>query len=239
MNDARILVIDDEQEILEMIQIVLNKEGFHQVETALNGLEGIRIGKSFQPNIIVLDVMMPGLDGFEVCQKLREFTNVPIFFLTARNTDLDKLHGFSMGADDYITKPFHPLELVARMKAQLRRNMSHLFFQPNLQQEKVHEWKNLRINETSGQLFINGKEVPCPAMEFKLLVFLVSNPNRIFSKKQIYEQVWGEESLGDDHTVMVHIRRLREKIEESASKPRLLVTVRGLGYKFVPPRKES
>lgn len=233
MNHARILLVDDEEEILNMIQIVLQKEGFTQVRQAVRAAAAMEACKQFQPHIILLDVMLPDGDGFEVCRELRKLTDAPILFLTARTTDLDKLTGFSTGADDYITKPFNPLEVVARLKAQLRRSLPT--FKQKKCKEQIFDFGRFQVHETSGQLFVNGVEVPCPAKEFKLLCFLSAHPNRIFSKKQLYEQIWQEESLGVEHTVMVHIRRIREKIEEDPSNPKFLVTIRGLGYKLVPP----
>lgn len=235
VSEIRILLVDDEVEILNMIRIVLLKEEVGQVFTAGSAAEAVRLCRQHQPHLIVLDVMLPDREGFDVCREMRQVTDAPILFLTARTTDLDKLTGFSMGADDYITKPFNPLELVARIKAQLRR--LQLIRSAIQDKRKIHDFGRFIVNEESGQLIVDGREVPCPAMEFKLLLFLCSHPNRIFSKKQLYEQVWGEESLGDENTVMVHIRRLREKIEKNPSQPEWLVTVRGLGYKLVTPQR--
>ncbi|TCS95834.1 response regulator transcription factor [Hazenella coriacea] len=236
--DARILLVDDEVEILNLIQIVLKKEGIQQIATATNAAEAVELCRKFQPHIIILDVMLPDGDGFDVCKQLRQFTYAPVLFLTARTTDLDKLTGFSMGGDDYITKPFNPLEIAARVKAQLRRLQ---LFQstPGKETAKIYDFGRFLVNESAGLLMVEGHEVPCPAMEFKLLLYLCSHPNRIFSKQQIYEQVWEEESLGDENTVMVHIRRLREKIELVPSRPEWIVTVRGLGYKLVTPQGRS
>lgn len=242
MNNPKIVIIEDEVEIREMIQIVLEKEGFREVKATDNGIDGLLLCQQFEPDLILLDVMMPGLDGFTVCKKLREFTQAPIFFLTARTSDLDKLHGFSIGADDYITKPFHPLEVVARVKAQLRRLqiLESSVTEKISQDQEILQWPpDLQIKPMEGQVVVRNEEIMLPAMEFRLLIYLAQHPNRIFSKRQLYENVWGEESLGDDHTVMVHIRRLREKIEEKPSHPNILVTVRGLGYKFVPPKEAS
>lgn len=242
MNNPKIVIIEDEIEIREMIQIVFEKEGFQEVRVADNGIDGLLLCQQFQPDLILLDVMMPGLDGFTVCKKLREFTQAPIFFLTARTSDLDKLQGFSIGADDYITKPFHPLEVLARVKAQLRRLQlleNSLVEKKKQEQEKLYWPPHLQILPMEGQIVVKREEMILPAMEFRLLVYMAQQPNRIFSKRQLYENVWGEESMGDDHTVMVHIRRLREKIEENPSKPKILITVRGLGYKFVPPKESS
>lgn len=232
--ESRILLVDDEPEILDMISIVLRKEGFTHIEIAENGQQALVKAKQFYPHLIVLDVMLPDGEGFDFCRRLRDFTDVPIIFVTAKNTDLNKLTGFQMGGDDYLTKPFHPLELVARIRAQLRRMRSwHSISQTS---EVIYDFGHFFINETAGQLLVEGIEVSCPAMEFKLLAFLCANPNRVFSKQQLYEQVWQEGSMGDDNTVIVHIRRLREKIESNPSHPKWLITVRGLGYKLVSPQ---
>jgi two-component system response regulator RegX3 len=231
MSDARILLVDDENSIIDILRIVLQKEGFRYIYTANDGNSAIHLCRQYSPHLIVLDVMLPDMEGFEVCRALRNFTDVPILFLTARNADLDKLVGFSMGGDDYITKPFNPLEVVARIKAQLRRLRRD--FAPNINEKNVYDFGRFCLQLDSAQLIVDGKEVPCPAMEFKLLAHLCKHPNQIFSKQQLYEHVWGEESLGDDNTVMVHIRRIREKIEVNPSRPQYLITVRGLGYKMV------
>lgn len=234
---ACLLLIDDEPSILEMLEIVLRKEGFHNILSARTGEEGIHLAKEGKPDLVILDVMLPDLDGFEVCRRLRNFTTVPVLFLTARSNDLDKLMGLGIGGDDYITKPFNPLEVAARVKAQLRRQK--LAVQVQTKEQYIYDWGHFSINIRAGQLVVKEKEVPCPAKEFQLLSFLCRHPNRVFSKTQLYEQVWGETSFGDDNTVMVHVRRLREKIEPNPAKPQYLVTVRGLGYKLIPPVRST
>jgi DNA-binding response OmpR family regulator len=234
VEEVRVLLVDDEREISQLIQIVLQKEGFSHVALAEDGREALRLIDEFQPHIIVLDVMLPDANGFDLCRTIRERTEAPILFLTARTSDLDKLNGFGAGGDDYVTKPFNPLEVAARIKALCRR------IQPARSGEsrgRTYAFGRFQVDEEAGVLLVDGKEVPCPAMEFKLLAFLCAHPNRVFSKAQLYEQIWGAESLGDDNTVMVHVRRLREKIEVNPSKPEWLVTVRGLGYKLAVPRK--
>lgn len=232
---AVLLLVDDEPSILEMLEVTLRKEGFREILTARTGEEGVRLAREGRPDLVLLDVMLPDLEGFEVCRRLRSFTTVPILFLTARSNDLDKLMGLGIGGDDYITKPFNPLEVVARVKAQLRRQQ--LAGQQIREETRIHDWGRFRMDEGAGQLTVEGTAVPCPAREFQLLSFLCRHPNQIFSKSQLYEQVWGEESLGEDNTVMVHVRRLRKKIEPDPAKPRYLVTVRGLGYKLLPPEE--
>jgi len=234
--DARVLLVDDEPEILELVEIVLKKEGFRLIETAATGTKALQAAHDFKPHLIVLDVMLPDWDGFDLCHEIRRFSEAPILFLTARSTDLDKLTGFGMGADDYVTKPFNPLELAARIKALCRRlRLGQGMIEE--QERKVFDFGRFVVDSASGQLWVEGQEVSVPAMEWKLLLYFCSHPNRIFSRQQLYEAVWGEESLGDENTVMVHIRRLREKIEPDPSRPVYLVTLRGLGYKLVVPKK--
>jgi two-component system, OmpR family, response regulator RegX3 len=236
VTDTRILVVDDEREIVDLVRIVLTKEGFSRIESAMDGGEAVRKARRFQPHIIVLDVMLPDMSGFDICREIRGFSEAPVLFLTARSADADKLTGFDAGGDDYVTKPFNPLELAARVKAICRRlKLSGDVPEPT----RLYDFGRFRVDEGAGQLWVDEVVVPCPAMEFKLLSFLCAHPNRVFSRQQLYEQVWGEASLGDENTVMVHIRRLREKIERDPSRPEFLVTVRGLGYKLAAPRREE
>ncbi|KEO82464.1 response regulator transcription factor [Tumebacillus flagellatus] len=233
MNDLRVLLVDDEQAILDLLRIVLEKEGYRNLRLAATGRDAIEVCRTFQPDLIVLDVMLPDLEGFEVCRRMREFTDAPVLFLTARTSDLDKLMGFGIGGDDYITKPFHPLEVAARVKAHLRRHQ-RVQAEPQAMQfrEQVYDFGRFQVQEKSGTLVVDGTPVDCPAREFQLLLYFCKHPNFVFSRQQLYEAIWGEDSMGDDNTVMVHVRRLREKIEEDPSRPRLLVTIRGLGYKL-------
>ena len=229
MNNSKILLVDDEQDILNLLKITLNKEGFTNIYFATCGKEAIEICSTKDIDLIVLDIILPDMLGFDVCIKLRDITVAPILFLTAKTSDLDKLSGFSIGGDDYITKPFNPLEVAARIKAQLnRKNVNSM-----LNTKNVFDFGCFKLIEQSAQLFVNSTEIDCPAKEFQLLLFFCKYPNRIFSRDQLYEQVWGEESISDDNTVMVHIRRIREKIEKDPSHPEYLVNVRGLGYKLL------
>jgi DNA-binding response OmpR family regulator len=229
MEEAQLLIVDDEKAILHMLTTILKREEFKHVDTASTAGEALSLCRSKRYDLILLDVMLPDRSGFEICPLIRETTDAPIFFLTARSTDLDKLSGFALGADDYITKPFNPLEVVARIKAHLRRhkgkvvNTSHTFYQ----------YGQIQVNTLSGEVKVKGKSVELPAQVYQLLLFFCKHPNQLFSKNQLYEKVWGEEFLGEDNTVMVHIRKLREKIEDNPSNPSNIVTVRGLGYKFV------
>ncbi len=222
--------MDDEQALLDMLVLVFQREGFEDILTAKTGAKAVETCMIHRPQVIVLDVMLPDLDGFEVCRRIRHITEAPILFLTAKSADLDKLMGFGIGGDDYITKPFNPLEVVARVKAHLRRHRAQT--QGGTVEEGVYDYGRFKVFEHAARLEVEGLPVPCPAREFQLLVFLCKHPDRVFSRDQLYEQVWGEQSMGDDTTVMVHIRRLRERIEADPSNPRYLSTVRGLGYKL-------
>ncbi|WP_343216135.1 response regulator transcription factor [Clostridium mobile] len=231
---AKLLFVDDDKYIIDLLKITFNKEQFHNIYTANNGQEAIQICKKINIDLILLDVMLPDCDGFILCRQLREITNVPILFLTAKITDLDELSGFAFGGDDYIKKPFNPLKVVARVKAQLNRK--HIL--ENISIEKtVHNFNRFQVYAESGKLIVNGEQVECPAREFQLLVFLCQNPDIVFSKKQLYRRVWND-SFGDESTVMVHIRRLRQKIEIDPSNPQYIITVRGLGYKLQPENTE-
>ncbi|MGA3601408.1 response regulator transcription factor [Lysinibacillus agricola] len=226
LHTKKILIVDDEEEILNLLEDVLKKEGFHHIYTYTTGEEGIRMCSHIQPDIVLLDIMLPDLDGYSVCQQIRQFTFVPIFFLSAKNDDLDKILGLSIGGDDYITKPFSPKEVAYKMKA---------FFRRNQYQEKVqsrYQFGDITIDEAQGTVLKGDILLTLTAKEFNILLFLVKNPNQIFSKARLYEAVWGESYLGNDNILMVHMRHLREKIEDNPSKPLYLVTVRGLGYKL-------
>ncbi|BCN29231.1 response regulator transcription factor [Anaeromicropila herbilytica] len=231
LNQAKILLVDDEQEITNLLRITLNKEGFHQVEEAFFVEQVFEKITKKEYDLIILDVILPDGNGLDLCKKIRECSQAPILFLTAKTSDLDKLTGFAMGADDYITKPFNPLEIVARIKVHLKRQFS---MQKKIGKEYFSfQMDRFEVYEESGELFVKGERMDCPARELQLLIFLCQHPNHLFSRTQLYEHIWGEESFGDDNTVMVHIRRLREKIEKDPSNPEIIVTVRGLGYKLV------
>ncbi|MBZ5201869.1 response regulator transcription factor [Planomicrobium chinense] len=231
MHEPHLLIVDDEPAILHMLTTILTKEGFRSIDTAGSAEEALALTKQTAYDLILLDVMLPERSGFDICPLIRETTDASIFFLTARSSDLDKLSGFAVGADDYITKPFNPLEVAARVKAHLRRRSGRT---PVQAQQTVYNVGLLYINTQSAEVKLDGKPVDLPAQVYQLLLFFCRHPNRLFSKSQLYENVWGEEFLGEDNTVMVHIRKLREKIEQDPSSPKLIVTVRGLGYKFVP-----
>ena len=225
----KVLVVDDEKLIVKGIKFSLEQDEM-QVDCAYDGEEALEKAKENKYDIILLDVMLPGLTGFEVCQAIREFSNVPIIMLTAKGEDMDKILGLEYGADDYITKPFNILEVKARIKAILRRSAHH-----DVKEEesaKVVESRGLKIDCESRRVHIHGKEVNLTAKEFDLLAFLAQNPNHVFTKEELFSRIWDMESLGDIATVTVHIKKIREKIEFNTAKPQYIETIWGVGYRF-------
>ncbi|CAI8927366.1 MULTISPECIES: response regulator transcription factor [Bacillus] len=237
MRTENILLVDDEQGILDMLVLTLKKENFIHVTTALNGSETLNLVKNHPFDIILLDVMLPDIDGFELCRQIRNYTNTPILFVTARSSDLDKLTGLGIGGDDYITKPFNPLEVAARINVQLRRQQ--MLIRHHKEEHSNLHFESFSLYPSEGLITVNGKSVHCTAKELELLTFLCTHPNRIFTAEQLYEQVWGLTSMGDDKTVVMHISKLRKKIEEDPKSPTYIVNLRGIGYKFIPHTKEQ
>lgn len=222
----KVLIVDDEPTIVEFVRINLEKAGF-QVLSAGDGETALELAASEQPDVIVLDIMLPGKDGFEVCRELRRTTAVPIIMLTARDDDIDKILGLELGADDYLTKPFNPRELVARIKAILRRvDRSHK------NNSKVITRGRIQLDLDRHQVLAGGKLVDLTPKEFELLELLMKSPGRVFSREILLERLWGYDFFGDSKTIDVHIRRLREKVEEDPSSPTHILTVWGIGYKF-------
>ena len=236
MRLQKILIVDDEPGIVKMLETILRKEGYSSISSAFTGQEAMEKINQGLYDLIVLDVMLPDTDGFQLCQEIRQHTNVPILFLTARSGDLDKLTGLGIGGDDYITKPFNPLEVAARINVQFRRQEQ---YQNASQTTEVYRFGTVVIDRKAAGLWVDDKEIPCPAKEFELLLFLADNPNQVFTAEQLYEYVWGYDSLGDEKTVAIHIMRLRRKIEQNAKQPTLIVNLRGIGYKFIPPRQDE
>jgi len=233
VENAAILLVDDEEAIIQMVEMVMKKEGFQNIYKAMTGKDALKIVQSTKLDYIILDVMLPDTNGFELCKEIRKYMDVHILFLTAKVNDYDVLTGFESGGDDYVTKPFNPLEVVARMKAHLKRNVNE---ESTLSQtnDKIHHFGHFVVNEITGELIVDNKVVPCPAQVFLLLVYFCKHENQILSKEQLFNAVWGYDHLAeDDNTVMVHIRRIRERIEPDPSHPIYLLTVRGLGYKLV------
>ncbi len=222
----KVLLVDDEKTLVKALKFNLEKEGF-LVEEAFNGEEALDKAFKVNPDIIILDLMLPGLDGFEVCREVRKKEEIPIIMLTAKGEDIDKVLGLELGADDYITKPFNPRELVARMKAILRRSVTR-----DEGLRKQIQIGALQIDLLQHRVRLGEREIDLTAKEFALLSFLASNAGRVYSREQLLEQIWGYNYYGDARTVDVHIRHLREKIEEDPSNPQLIITVWGTGYKF-------
>lgn len=225
MANNKVLIVDDDEHIVELIKLYMDKEGFDTV-TANNGKKAVELFKSEAPAIVILDVMMPEMDGWQVCREIRRVSNIPIIMLTAKGETFDKVLGLELGADDYMVKPFEPKELLARVKAVLRRSDTK---ESNVEKEIV--LPNLTINLSNYELKINGNIVEVPPKELELLYFLASNPNRVFTREQLLEEVWGFDYFGDSRTVDVHIKRLREKLEGVEANWQLK-TVWGVGYKF-------
>ncbi|MFE4709913.1 response regulator [Paenibacillus sp. NPDC056722] len=242
MNDIKIVIVDDESSIITMLQMVLRKEGFQHIYTAASCREALEVARRVRPEIVLLDIMLPDGSGLDICSRIREYGNPHILFLTARASDLDVLTGFAMGGDDYITKPFNPLEIVARIKARLRRqdaeNSSVMLIPPRSEAVK-YEFGHFVVNEAEGELLVDGQPVSCPAQVFQLLLHFCKHPGIVFTRTQLYEAVWGIDGLGDDSTVPVHIRRIRERIEQDPGNPKYLLTIRGLGYKLAKGPQES
>lgn len=225
---ARILVVDDEKTIVKGLKFNLEKEGY-EVFTAYDGEEALRVFNESNPDLIVLDLMLPELDGFEVCRRIRKGSDVPIVMLTARGEDIDKILGLELGADDYVTKPFNPRELAARVKAILRRSHTSA---KDTTGGQVIRLQDLQIDLFQHKVRVHDKDVDLTSKEFALLSLLASHPGRVFSREKLLEHVWGYDYYGDARTVDVHIRHLREKIEPEPATPQLILTVWGAGYKF-------
>lgn len=227
---SKILVCDDDKEIVEAIDIYLTQEGY-TVRKAYDGEEALKILKEEEIDLLIIDVMMPRLDGIRATLKIREENNIPIIILSAKSEDADKILGLNVGADDYVTKPFNPLELVARVKSQLRRYTS-LGSTVKNENEAVYTTGGLSINDDLKEVTVDGEPVKLTPIEYNILLLLVKNQGKVFSIEQIYESIWNEDAIGADNTVAVHIRHIREKIEINPKEPRYLKVVWGVGYKI-------
>lgn len=235
MSKERILIVDDEKEIRDLIDIYLKGEGYDTIK-AENGEEALNILSSNDVDLIILDIMMPKVNGIEACLKIREEREMPIIMLSAKSEDMDKILGLNTGADDYLTKPFNPLELVARVRSQLRRykRFNNTLAKEELvvKQDNVLEIDEISINIETHEVFKDGEEIKLTPTEFDILVLLGENRGKVFSIENIYNSVWKQEFMQSDNTVMVHIRKVREKIEEDPRKPKFIKTVWGVGYKI-------
>ena len=225
---AEILVCDDDKDIVEAIEMYLTQEG-HHILKAYDGEQAIRVLQNHPVDLLIIDVMMPKLDGIRATLKIREKNALPIIILSAKSEDADKILGLNVGADDYVTKPFNPLELVARVKSQLRRYTQ--LGAMTEKKENIYETGGLMIDDDRKEVTVDGESVKLTPIEYRILLFLVQNQGRVFSINQIYENIWNEEAIAADNTVAVHIRHIREKIEINPKEPRYLKVVWGLGYK--------
>lgn len=223
---SRILIVEDELDLANIIKDYLEKE-LYEVEICSQGDEAIEIFDKFKPSLVILDLMLPGMNGYEICQNIRIKSTIPILILSAKIDEFDKVKGLDLGADDYITKPFRPRELLARVNAQLRR--SQVFNKENLE---IIDLENIRIYTKEYKVEKDSRDLDLSRNEFELLMFLSKNPRQVFSREQLYDRIWGFDSYGDLNTVTVTINRLRQKIEDNPKNPKYILTVWGVGYKF-------
>ena len=226
---SRILIVEDEESIAELEKDYLELSGF-EVEIENNGRVGLERALQEEFDLFILDLMLPGVDGFEICKKIRESKNTPIIMVSAKKDDIDKIRGLGLGADDYITKPFSPSEMVARVKAHLSRY--ERLIGSGMPENEVIEIRGLKIDKTARRVYVNGEEKNFTTKEFDLLTFLAQNPNHVFTKEELFNKIWDMESLGDIATVTVHIKKIREKLEFNTAKPQYIETIWGVGYRF-------
>lgn len=226
---SKVLIIEDEVTIADLEKDYLELSGF-EVEIENNGTVGLARALAEEFDMFILDLMLPGIDGFEICRQIREAKNTPVLMVSAKKDDIDKIRGLGLGADDYITKPFSPSELVARVKAHLARY--ERLIGSNMVENDIVEIRGLRIDKTARRVWVNGEERQFTTKEFDLLAFLAQNPNHVFTKEELFSRIWDLESVGDIATVTVHIKKIREKIEFNTAKPQYIETIWGVGYRF-------
>ena len=226
---SKILIVEDEESIAELEKDYLELSGF-EVHIENDGLAGMNRAMKEEFDLFILDLMLPGMDGFDICKKIREEKNTPIIMVSAKKDDIDKIHGLGLGADDYMTKPFSPSELVARVKAHLSRY--EILIGSSKQDNSVIEIRGVKIDKTARRVWVNGEEKAFTTKEFDLLTFLAENPNRVFTKEELFSKIWDMESIGDIATVTVHIKKIREKLELNTAKPQYIETIWGVGYRF-------
>ena len=226
---SRILIVEDEDVIADLEKDYLELSGF-QVELASDGNTGLKRALEEEFNLLILDLMLPGVDGFEICKQVRAVKNMPIIMVSAKKDDIDKIRGLGLGADDYMTKPFSPSELVARVKAHLTRY--ERLVSSNVRENSVIEIRGIKIDKTARRVWVNGEEKNFTSREFDLLTFLAENPNHVYTKEELFREIWDMESIGDIATVTVHIKKIREKIEFNSAKPQYIETIWGVGYRF-------
>lgn len=233
---SRILIVEDEVAIADLEKDYLELSGF-EVEIENDGTKGLERALHEEFDLFILDLMLPGVDGFEICKKIRETKNTPILMVSAKKDDIDKIRGLGLGADDYVTKPFSPSELVARVKAHLARY--ERLIGSNMPQNDIIEIRGIKIDKTARRVWVNGEEKQFTTKEFDLLTFLAENPNHVFTKEELFRKIWDMESIGDIATVTVHIKKIREKIEMNTNKPQYIETIWGVGYRFNYKRSAS
>ena len=226
---SRILIIEDEEAIADLEKDYLELSGF-EVAIQNNGDDGLKDALEKDYDLLILDLMLPGTDGFEICKRVREVKNMPIIMVSAKKDDIDKIRGLGLGADDYMTKPFSPSELVARVKAHLSRY--ERLIGSNTQENDVIEIRGIKIDKTARRVWVNNEEKNFTTKEFDLLTFLAQNPNHVFTKEELFKKIWDMDSIGDIATVTVHIKKIREKIEFNTAKPQYIETIWGVGYRF-------
>ena len=226
---SRILIVEDEVAIADLEKDYLELSGF-EVEIENDGTKGLERALHEEFDLFILDLMLPGVDGFEICKKIRETKNTPILMVSAKKDDIDKIRGLGLGADDYVTKPFSPSELVARVKAHLARY--ERLIGSNMPQNDIIEIRGIKIDKTARRVWVNGEEKQFTTKEFDLLTFLAENPNHVFTKEELFRKIWDMESICDIATVTVHIKKIREKIEMNTNKPQYIETIWGVGYRF-------
>jgi len=226
---SKILIIEDEVAIAELEKDYLELSGF-EVEVETDGMTGLARALAEEFDLFILDLMLPGIDGFEICKQIREKKNTPILMVSAKKDDIDKIRGLGLGADDYVTKPFSPSELVARVKAHLSRY--ERLIGSNVVENDIIEIRGIKIDKTARRVWINGEEKQFTTKEFDLLTFLAENPNHVYTKEELFREIWDMESIGDIATVTVHIKKIREKVEMDTSKPQYIETIWGVGYRF-------
>lgn len=231
MNKYKIMIVDDEPDILDLLEKSLMAEGNFTIIKADNGISAVNACRDNAPDAVILDVMLPDMDGYEVCKQIREFSLCPVMFLSAKDDELDKILGLAVGGDDYVTKPFSPKEVAYRVKAQLRR----AGYIQNPLRNHILKIGNLEIDTEGCRVKKGGAPVELTAREFEILHYLAENKNRVISRERLYETIWGEDSFGCDNTIMVHIRHLRKKLEDHPDAPEYIITMKGLGYKLVEP----
>lgn len=237
-NSEKILLVDDDRGILTLLKVTLQKERYGNITCAATGEQTLSYVRNNNYDLILLDVMLPDTNGFDLCNEIRKHTNTPIIFITSCGGDLDKLTGLTIGGDDYITKPFNPLEVVARIKALFRRqNLSRSQAEVRNEDGRQYDYGGFIFRPADAALIVNGNQIECTATEIELLSFFCRNPNRIFTTAQIYEHVWGAPGYGEEKTVTMYISKIRKKLEDDTRAPSIIVNLRGIGYKFVPPDK--